>query len=71
MAPFSASDTQEIPMAAKPKMPPAPPVVRMPDADDSVNAAAKKRAQDSLMSKRGRDYTDLTGGSAGTNYLGK
>lgn len=58
-------------MAAKPKMPPAPPVVRMPSPDDATSAAAKKRAQDSLMSKRGRDYTDLTGGSADTNYLGK
>ncbi len=58
-------------MAAKPKMPPAPPVVRMPDPDDSVSNAAKKRAQDSLMSKRGRDYTDLTGTGAGTAALGK
>lgn len=58
-------------MASKPKMPAAPPVVRMPDPDDSISNAAKKRAQDSLMSKRGRDYTDLTGGSPGTAALGK
>lgn len=61
-------------MASKPKMPPAPPVVRMPTPDDPTAAAAKKRAQNTLMSRRGRDYTDLTGADGsldGTSSLGK
>jgi hypothetical protein len=58
-------------MAAKPKMPTPPPTVRMPDPDDSIAAEAKKRAQNSLMSKRGRDYTDLTGPTGDTANLGR
>jgi hypothetical protein len=61
-------------MAAKPKLPPAPPVVRMPAPDDANAAAAKKRAQNSLMASRGRDSTDLTGADAvmdGTSSLGR
>jgi hypothetical protein len=60
-------------MASKPKMPPAPPVVRMPTPDDPSQAAAKKRAQNALMGRRGRDYTDMTGSGGtdnGTSYLG-
>lgn len=57
-------------MAGKPKMPPVQPPVRMPDPDDSVTAAAKKRAQNALMAGRGRESTDLTGGDE-TSFLGK
>lgn len=58
-------------MASKPKMPKPQPVTRMPVPDDAASNAAKKRAQNSLMAQRGRESTDLTGGSDGTAYLGK
>jgi hypothetical protein len=61
-------------MASKPKMPPAPPVVRMPTPEDPTAVAAKKRAQAALSSRRGRDYTDMTGTGGGTDsvdFLGK
>lgn len=59
-------------MASKPKMPPAPPVVRMPDPNDNIAAAAKKRAQNALTSNRGtREATDFTMGNEGTAGLGR
>ncbi len=58
-------------MASKPKMPKPQPVTRMPVPDDEAALAAKKRAQNALMAQRGRESTDLTGGSDGTAYLGK
>lgn len=56
-------------MASKPKMPPAPPPVRMPDPETDA-IAAKRRAQNALLSSRGRDSTDLVNGDA-TSLLGK
>jgi hypothetical protein len=59
-------------MASKPKMPPPPKTVRMPDPDDSIAAGAKKRAQQALMAGRpGREGLDLTGGGAGIDALGR
>jgi hypothetical protein len=58
-------------MASKPKMPKPQPVTRMPVPDDENALAAKKRAQNALMAQRGRESTDLTGGTDGTAYLGK
>lgn len=57
-------------MAAKPQMPAPQAPVRMPDPDDAISAAAKKRAQNALMSGRGRESTDLTG-AGDTSSLGK
>jgi hypothetical protein len=60
-------------MASKPKMPPPQPTVRMPLPNDEQALAAKKRAQNALMSSRGRESTDLTGDDADmtTSFLGK
>ena len=47
-------------MAPRPKMPAPQAPVRMPMPDDAQALAAKKRAQNALMSSRGRDSTDLS-----------
>lgn len=60
-------------MAPKPKMPAPQATVRMPSPDDEQALAAKRLKQQSLLSSRGRESTDLTGvnGDASTSFLGR